>query len=295
VDGFHAFYVMVYRQIKRFVRARSRVVTMFVQPVLWIFFFGLGMGAVFTFTSSSTDLSKLLPPDLANNPSFARVLPELAKALNDAVNSMIRKQFGGLDYVTFLTTGVVAMTIFLGSFMSGVSVIWDKQFGFLKETLVAPAPRTLVILGRSVGDAIVTLFQATIIALIAKAIAPGINLLGLPLALAYGFIMALGFASAGIAIAVKMNSPEGFQMIMNLLIMPLQFLSGIFFPIDRMPEWAQWIAYVNPLTYAVDGIRYWLTGVSRFNPLLDVALLTGLSAVLIAVASALFEKATIED
>ncbi len=260
----HAFNVMVYRQLKRFLRARSRVVTMLVQPVMWIFFFGLGMGGVFKF----------------NDPM---------------IDAFIKQQFGGLDYVTFLTTGVIAMSMFMGSFISGVSVLWDKQFGFLKETLVAPAPRSLIILGRAVGDSIVTLLQGAAIALIAKLISPGLRLEGLPIALAYGFILSMGFISAGVALATKVNSPEGFHMIVNLLMMPLMFLSGVFFPVDRMPDWAQWMAMVNPLTYAVDGMRYWLTGTSSYDPALDVAILTALSIVLIALAIRLFEKTTVED
>jgi len=264
VSSIDSIVIMIYRQVKRYIGARSRVVMTFVQPVMWIFFFGLGMGSLFTF----------------NNPY---------------IDTLIKQQFGGLDYITFLTSGVVAMTIFTASFISGVSVIWDKQFGFLKETLVAPAHRASIIIGRSIGDALTILLQATIITLISKAIAPGLRLAGLLPALIYGFILSLGLISLGIAIATKMTSPEGFQMIVNLIMMPLQFLSGIFFPISRLPDWAQIIAKLNPLTYAVDGMRYWLTGVSTFDPLIDVALLVALSGILMIIAVRLFEKATIEE
>ena len=264
MESLQAFNVMVYRQVKRFLRARSRVVTMMVQPIMWIFFFGLGMGGVFSF----------------NNPML---------------DAYMKQQFGGLDYVTFLTTGVIAMSIFMGSFISGVSVLWDKQFGFLKETLAAPAPRSLIILGRAIGDALIVLLQGAVIALIAKVVAPGLQIAGLPMALGYGFILAIGFISAGVALATKVTSPEGFHMIVNLLMMPLMFLSGVFFPVERMPEWAQWIAKVNPLTYAVDGMRYWLTGKSTYSPLLDVMLLTILSIALLITAIQAFERTTIED
>jgi ABC-2 type transport system permease protein len=92
-----------------------------------------------------------------------------------------------------------------------------------------------------------------------------------------------------------MNSMEGFQMLMNLLIMPLQFVSGIFFPIQRMPDWMQIIAKINPLTYAVDGIRYWLTGRSEFDPMIDIILLMILSIIFLVIAMWSFRKATIED
>ncbi len=258
-----AFGVMVYRQLKRFVKARGRLIMTFVQPLIWIFFFGVGMGSVFSFS-------------------------------NPVAESFIKQMFGGLDYMTYLTTGVVGMTVFLGSFISGITVLWDKQFGFLKETLVAPAPRSAVILGRAFGDTLVVLLQATIIALVAKAVAPSINLLGLPGALLYGFILGMGLTSAGIVISLRMTTPESFQVVMNFVMMPLMFLSGVFYPLDRLPEWAKAIATANPLTYAVDGVRYWLTGVSMHDPLTDLAVLVGLSAVFIALAAYEFSKATIE-
>lgn len=258
------FYSMVYRQIKRFVRARSRVLVSIIQPILWILLFGMGMGGVFNFS-------------------------------NPLINQYIRQQFGGVDYVTFLTTGIVAMSIFIGSFISGVSIIFDKQFGFLKETLVAPAPRAFVLLGRAVGDSLVILFNSLIVLFLGFLVSGELRVSGVPIALLYGFILSLGFSSLGIAIATKMSSMEGFQMLMNLLIMPLQFVSGIFFPLDRMPEWMQWIARFNPLTYAVDGIRYYLVGRSYFDPLLDIGLLSTLSLVFIGVAVHAFERATIED
>ncbi len=262
--GLNAFTIMVYRQLKRFIRARSRIVALIVQPVMWIFLFGMGMGGVFSF----------------NNPM---------------IEQFVKQQFGGLDYITFLTTGVIGMSVFMGSFLSGISVIWDKQFGFLKETLVAPAPRSMVILGRIFGDALIVLLQASIIALIARTVSPTINILYLPIALIYGMFLALGFTSAGIALALKMRSMEGFQMIINFIMMPVMFLSGIFFPVDRMPDWAQLIARINPLTYAVDGIRYWLTGTSLNDPLVDLAVLVVISAILMLIAVKLFEKTTIED
>lgn len=255
---------MIYRQVKRFFRAKSRVVVSIIQPVIWIFLFGMGMGGVFNFS-------------------------------NPMINQFIKQQFGGLDYTTFLATGIVSMSIFIGSFVSGVSVIFDKQFGFLKETLVAPAPRGLVLLGRAVGDSIVVLLNSSIILALSFAISNELRPQGALVALAYGFVLSLGFTSLGIAIATKMSSMEGFQVLMNLLVMPLQFLSGIFFPIQRMPEWMQIAARANPLTYAVDGMRYWLTGVSEFDPLLDMSLLLVLSLLFIVIAIVSFERATIED
>jgi len=254
----NGFLTMTYRQLKRFVNARSRLMMSIINPIIWLVFFGLGWSNVFNFPGA-------------------------------------RMIFGGLDYLTYLASGMVAMTIMMGSFISGVSVIWDKQFGFLKETLVAPVSRAEVILGRAFGDSLVTVFQGAVILFLMYFIAPNINLVGAAPALFYGLLLSMGFTSFGITLSLKLSSSEGFQMIVNLITMPLLFMSGVFYPIDNMPDWMKAVAYVNPMTYAVDGMRYWLTGVSRFDPLIDVGVLTVLTLVLAVLAVRVYSRATIED
>jgi ABC-2 type transport system permease protein len=249
---------MVYRQVKRFVNARSRLVMSIVQPIIWFVFFGMGWSRAFSFPGA-------------------------------------RQMFGGLDYLSYLASGMVAMTILTGSFMSGLSVIWDKQFGFLKETLVAPASRKEVIIGRALGDSLVVVFQSLVILTLMFFLAPGLNPYGVVPAVLYGLMLALGFASIGIALSTKLSSMEGFQMIVNLITMPLLFLSGIFYPINTMPDWMKILAYLDPATYAVDGMRYWLTGVSSIDPALDIGLLTVLTVIFLVFAARVFEEATIED
>ncbi len=251
------FVIMAYRQFRRFLRTKARVVTSILNPIIWIAFFGLGWANAFNFP--------------------------MAKAI-----------FGGVDYLTFLTPGVTAMAVFTASFIGGVTVIWDKQFGFLKEVLVAPASRTGIILGRIFGDAVIAVLQGLAIMALSFTIAHNLNPYGVLPALAYAFILALGFTSAGVALALKMTSMEGFQMVVSLLMMPLVFLSGAFYPIKFMPDWMKWVAYINPLTYAVDGMRHYLSGVSTFNPLTDLAVLCVITAAFMALASKLFEKATID-
>ncbi|MCS7108471.1 MAG: ABC transporter permease [Sulfolobales archaeon] len=255
MDG---FVTMIYRQIKRFINSRSRFVMSIVNPIIWIIFFGLGWSNVFRF-------------------------PE-AKVI-----------FGGLDYLTYLASGMVAMSIIMSSFMSGMSVIWDKRFGFLKETLVAPASRAEVILGRAFGDSIISVFQGLIILIFMYFITSKINLLGVLPALTYGLILAMCFTSFGLVIALKLSSMEGFQMIINLMTMPLLFLGGIFYPIDSLPEWIKVIAYINPVTYAVDGMRYSLTRVSKFEPIVDVFILSSLAAIMSVLAVRSYNSTTIED
>ncbi len=249
-----AFAVMVYRQVKRFMRAKSRVAGMILNPIVWLVFFGMGWSGVFR--SSSV--------------------------------------FGGVSYLTYLAPGLFAMTVFNLSFISGLSVIWDREFGFLKEVLVAPASRKETIAGRIVGDSIVATSQGLVILALTFLIAD-LKVEGLPIAISVGFLMAMAFSGFGVGIATRMESMEGFQIIMSLLMLPLIFLSGAIYPIQTMPEWMKVLAYINPLTYAVDAARQSLTNVSGiFSLSTDIAVLVVLVGVFLGVAMMLFEGATME-
>ncbi|MCC6056400.1 MAG: ABC transporter permease, partial [Desulfurococcaceae archaeon] len=199
----------------------------------------------------------------------------------------------------FMVTGIVVMSAFMASFISGISVIWDKQFGFLKETLVAPAPRGVVILGRIVGDSIVASVQALLIALVSLLLTTRISLINTPIAILYVFITTLGFTALGTAISLKFSSMEGFQMIVNFTTMPLIFVSGVFYPVITMPEWMKYVAMFNPLTYSVHAVRLWLAGASvgfdYMNALTDLAILIAFTAFMTIIAVKIFEKATVEE
>jgi len=277
------FIAMVYRQVKRWWSARSRVITTIVNPLIWIIFLGLGWGAVFQ-------------PGSINSPSIPGIpVNVIAKTIEEYFNRL----FGGVDYITFMVSGMAAMTVFMASFLGGISVIWDKQFGYLKETLVAPAPRWLVITGRIVGDSIVNTLQSLIIILLGFAITTRINPIGVPVALVYLFTTSIAFSSLGVIIALKLGSIEGFQMIVNLLTMPLMFMSGVFYPVNTMPDWMKVFAQFNPLSYSVHSVRYWLTGANvgleYMNPTIDIAILAAAAITLIVVAGWAFNKATVED
>lgn len=253
-----ALTTMAYRQLKRFSRARSRVVGMVINPLIWLVFFGLGWSRVFD-------------------------------------NPMAKMIFGGVDYLTFLAPGIFAMTVFNMSFIAGVSVIWDKQFGFLKEVLVAPASRKESILGRIIGDSFVTLAQGAIILVLTYPLAESLKLGGFLPALGVSFLLSMAFSGFGVSLALKMESMEGFQMVMMVLMLPLTFLSGAIYPIDSMPGWMKALAYINPLTYAVDGARHFLVGasVAKFSLGVDLGVLTVLAALLVGLAVVEFERATI--
>ncbi|MGB9827594.1 MAG: ABC transporter permease [Thermosphaera sp.] len=278
----NAFTAIIYRQLKRWISSRSRVVSIIIQPFLWLFFIGVGFGSVF---SGNT------PVQFDNIP-----IPINSTQI---IQTYFNKLFGGVDYVTFIVSGLVVTTAFIGSFISGISVIWDKQFGFLKESLVAPASRKIIILGRIVGDSIVNTIQALLVVAVALPFANGLKLENIPIGLLYIFITALAFTGLGTALSLKFSSMEGFQMIVNLLTMPLMFLSGVFYPLAQMPEWMQSASKLNPLTYSVHGVRYWLAGANvgfeYMNWHLDLAIITVFAIVLLAVAAEMFEKATIED
>ncbi|RLG79356.1 MAG: ABC transporter [Thermoprotei archaeon] len=286
MSAFNAFTAMIYRQLKRWWNARSRVTMTILNPLIWMVFLGLGWGSIFN------------PQNIPSIPGIPDI-PNVVEILRSAIDNYFKQLFGGVNYVTFMLTGVIVMTAFMGSFISGISVIWDKQFGFLKETLVAPAPRSIVILGRIVGDSIVTTIQSLVIVLLSIVLTNEINLINTPLVMCYIFIMSLGFASLGTAISLKFRSMEGFQMVVNLITMPLVFVSGVFYPVTTMPEWMKLIAESNPLTYSVHAVRYWLAsadvGFEYMNPITDLAILTLFAIAMITIAAKTFEKTTLED
>jgi len=202
--------------------------------------------------------------------------------------------FGGLDYLSFMFPGIILMTIFMSSFMSGISVIWDKEFGYLKVVLVAPSSRKASILGRSLGDATIAIIQGIIILIIGYPLVRSINLVNIIPLLAVALLVSMTFAGIGILIATRIQTMEGFQLIINIIAMPLIFLSGIFYPIDALPIWLKVIAYINPLTYGVDASRILLTGTGSLGLITDITLLIILSGLFMTLAMHQFEKATID-
>lgn len=197
------------------------------------------------------------------------------------------------DFISFLSPGIVAMTVLFSAMFSGIEVIWDKQFGFLKETLVAPVSREKIMLGRTLGGATVAMAQGIIVLLITFLVGfrPSLNFV-LP-ALFFMFAIAFLFTSLGIAIASKLEDMQAFPLIMNFLIMPIFFLSGALFPLDNVPKVLEIITRFNPLTYGVDGLRGALTGISHLGLLLDSGVMILLCVILFAIGSYLFSKVEI--
>jgi len=248
-----AIYVMWLRQMKRFGRAKSRIVASIVQPLFFLFILGSGF-RVATFEGVSG------------------------------------------DYIHFLAPGIITMAIMFSSMFTGVSVLWDKQFGFLQEVLVAPVKRISIILGRTFGGATTALMQGFIILIISVFLGVRIpNIIGFLLVLVMMVLISFTAVGFGLIIATKMNDFQGFQIIMNLIIMPLFFLSSAFFPIsDSLPSWLKAVSYANPLFYMVDGMRASLTGVNNvFPPVVDYVVVFLICILMLGLGSYFFSKSEV--
>ncbi len=200
----------------------------------------------------------------------------------------------GGNYMAFITPGVIGMSLLFTSIFSGVSVIYDRQFGFLKEILVAPASRTDIVLGKVAGSATISILNGILVLILGmlfggitiEMITPG----GFLLALLFMALISAAFVSLGLVIAASMNSMEGFQVIMSLLVMPIFLLSGAFFPLDNVPPVMGIAAAIDPLMYGVDGLRGALIDVSRFAFYTDLGVLAAFSAAMIGLAASMFGK-----
>jgi ABC-2 type transport system permease protein len=206
----------------------------------------------------------------------------------------IFEKAGGGNYLEFLTPGIIAMTILSTSLFNGIEIIWDKQFGFLKETLVSPVPRYKIIWGRILGGATVATIQGIIVLIISLIIGfKPTNILMIPLAIFFMFLISIFSAGVGTSIASKLEDMEGFQLIMNFIFMPLFFLSGALFPLKDLPSFLNRVIKLNPLTYGVDGLRFSLTSISHLSLISDFLVLFIGSFTIIAVGSYLFSKTEI--
>ncbi len=198
---------------------------------------------------------------------------------------------GGGDYLQFLAPGVIAMSILLTAVFNGIEVIWDRKFGFLKETLVAPVSRFQIMIGRTLGGATVASLQGVIVFCITLIFGFRPNNWGMFfLAIVFMFLIALLFTAIGTAIASLLEDMHGFQLIMNFLVMPIFFLSGALFPLDGLPPTIHFITRIDPLTYGVDGLRESLIGMGQFSLFADLFFMVGISLLFILIGSYLFSK-----
>jgi len=203
----------------------------------------------------------------------------------------IFQKAGGGDYIQFLAPGVIAMGILFTAMFMGIEIIWDKQFGFLKETLVAPVSRLSIMIGRTLGGATVALAQGVIVFLIAWAIGfhPSFAMIGV--AFIFMFLIAMLFTGIGTAIASVMDDMQGFPLVTNFLVMPLFFLSGSLFPLAGLPPVIEVIARLDPLSYGIDGLRGALVpGSIHFGFLFDFGVLGVITLIVLGIGAYLFSK-----
>ncbi len=194
------------------------------------------------------------------------------------------------NYLQFLSPGIIAMSILFTALFSGIEIIWDRQFGFLKETLVAPISRLNIMIGRTLGGATVAFFQGVVIFLITIPLGFEPNFTMLPLGFIFMILIALFFTALGTCIASLLKDMQGFQLIMSFIVMPTFFLSGALFPIEGLPTTLKAVLTVNPLTYGVDGLRGALAGGAHYGLNVNFLVLAGAAFLLLVLGSYLFSK-----
>lgn len=197
---------------------------------------------------------------------------------------------GGGNYIQFLAPGIMAMTILFTSMFTGMEVIWDRQFGFLKETMVAPVPRWKIMLGKTLGGATIAVIQSLIVFLITLFFGFHPNWYLFPLTLLLMLILATAFTALGISIASRLEDMQAFPIIMNFLIMPIFFLSGALFPLNDLPKAIDLITKINPLSYGVDGLRGALVNTAHYGLTIDLLILSAAAFILVGLGTYLFNK-----
>ncbi len=249
----NAIYVLVAREFKKFIREKSRLISTIARPLIWLFLVGGGM-------------SRLVSP---------------------GVGAM-----GGVTYIQFIFPGILGMTILFSAIFSSISIIWDKEFGLMKEILVAPVARLSIVLGKALSGTIVSVIQAVII----LALFPFLGIkLGVPAIIETILICTLlsfCIASLGIVIATFYESFESFSVIMNFIVMPMFFLSGAMYPVRLLPDILKILARLNPFTYGIDALKHAVFGggIFDFSAVTDIGVLIATSIVFVVIAGTMFER-----
>jgi ABC-2 type transport system permease protein len=198
---------------------------------------------------------------------------------------------GNGSYLQFMAPGVIGMTVLFSSIFSGLGLLWDRQFGFLKETLVAPVPRLQIMIGRTLGGATVAVLQGLLVSIVCliAGFRP-VNLAILPLALVFMILIATVFSALGVAIGSSLQDMQGFQLIMNFLVLPIFFLSGALFPLTGLPKVLAFVTSIDPLSYGIDGMRAVLLGASYHGAAIDSEVLVAIASVLLVFGAYRFSK-----
>jgi ABC-2 type transport system permease protein len=241
-------YILALRQLKRYARARARIIGSLGQPLLFLVALGFGFGRTY-------------------------------------------EKAGGGNYIQFLAPGIIAMGILFTSVFSGIEIIWDRQFGFLKETLVAPVSRLQIVLGRNLGGAAVALIQGLIVFLVCFIAGFRIeNIALLPVTLIFMFLISVLFTAVGTVIGSILEDLHAFPLIMNFLVMPIFFFSGALFPVQDLPKALRIAVHFNPLSYGVDGLRGSMSHGFHFGLGTDFVVLSVLTTIMLSIGSYFFSR-----
>jgi ABC-2 type transport system permease protein len=195
------------------------------------------------------------------------------------------------SYLQFVAPGVIGMSVLFSSIFSGIGLLWDRQFGFLKETLVAPVPRLQIMIGRTLGGATVSMIQGLMVLVVCllAGFRPA-HVSTIPLALMFMALICIVFAALGTAIGSSLQNMQGFQLIMNFLVMPIYFLSGALFPLKNLPTGLAIVTRLDPLTYGIDGLRGAFIGISHFSAATNAAVMCGVATVFLTLGAYSFSK-----
>lgn len=246
---FNAIYTIWLREMTRFFRAKSRVIGSLAMPLFFLVILGSGFNASVRFSDMPSEI----------------------------------------DYIDFLAPGIIGMALLFDSISSGLTVLMDKQFGFLKEIMVAPVNRFSIVIGKTAGGVTTALIQGILILLISFVIGVKIpGFVGFLSAIVFMILIAVSFVCLGLIFASKMEDMHGFQLITRLFAFPVFLLSGAFFPLENLPVWLQYLTYINPLTYGVDGLRHCLIGITQFSVTLDLLVLVCFCTLMIILSTYFF-------
>jgi ABC-2 type transport system permease protein len=195
------------------------------------------------------------------------------------------------SYFQFIAPGVIGMSVLFSSIFSGLGLLWDRQFGFLKETLVAPVPRIQIMIGRTLGGSTVAVIQGTLVMLVCliAGFRPA-SWIAVPMVLGFMVLIALLFAALGVAIGSSLQDMQGFQLIMNFLVMPIYVLSGAMFPLTNQGKILTFVTALDPLSYGIDGMRSVLLGKTAFSVFTDLTVLVLVGAILLVFGAYRFSK-----
>jgi ABC-2 type transport system permease protein len=244
-----AVYVLWLREMKRYFRAKSRILGSLAIPFFFLAFLGMGF------------------------------------------NRMAVPGAGGVGYIRFLVPGIVGMSLLFQSIFGGLSVLWDREFGFLKEIMVAPVSRVSIVLGRIAGGMTTALVQGLLVLGISFLV--GFRIKSVPgafLALLLMGLVSTSFIGLGLVFASKIKDMQGYSIIMNFVVFPLFFLSGALYPLENLPAWLRVVSYFDPLTYGVDGLRGVLIGVAARSVAVDLVIMAAISVLMVFLGAWSFER-----